>query len=137
MLSVQICQIFFRYLFTCDDQVRLVHIRGIRPEKFSFRIYNDLITFCRYLFGKTFLSESFRIFCLEKSRFGHLKFCSNTSAYCSWKIQCIQCLIIVLDTRKLGCHGTVDSAINRSHHVADNIWFVHLSNLSMIRKYFD
>lgn len=24
-----------------------------------------------------------------------------------------------------------------SHHVADNIWFVHLSNLSMIRKYFD
>lgn len=62
---------------------------------------------------------------LTAYRLCHFQLRPHPAADCGWYIDFIQCRVIVINSRKFRCHGTVNSSIYRNHHMTDNIWFLH------------
>ena len=81
--------------------------------------------------GEGFLSHRSGIAGLKFPGQGHLQLGGHPAADGSGDLQRPQRPVVVVHTGQLGGHGTVNASVQRGHHVADDIGFLHGGSSSL------
>ena len=111
-------------LFAANNNERSFVHDGRFPEKRPVRVDNDAVG-ALGLFGKLFATEDLGATGLKFALIGKLKLGGDASAQERVGIEFAQRGVIFVDTAQLGGHAAVDAAVDRGHHVADNIRLLH------------